>query len=101
MARARGRAVSHTTVIEAAQSLVRLLEREGRVSRGMIEGGIRARTHAVKVSPLPGCLRLTVVSKGSRQELHAYGVSLARVAEILALPEFRSYKVNLPDDAAA
>lgn len=96
MARPRGRAGSHTTLIEAAEPVVRLLEREGRVSRGMIEGGIHARGHAVKVTPLAGGLRLTVVSKGSRQELHVYGIPLARVAEILAGPDFRSYKVNLP-----
>ena len=96
MARARGRAGSHTTLIEAAVPLVRRLDRLGRVSRGMIEAGIGARGHAVKVASLPGCLRLTVVSKGSRQELHVYGVPLATVAELLADPDFRAYKVNLP-----
>lgn len=96
MARARGRAGSHTTLIEAAVPLVRRLDRLGRVSRGMIEAGIGARAHAVKVAALPGGLRLTVVSKGSRQELHVYGVPLAAVAQVLASPEFAAYKVNLP-----
>jgi hypothetical protein len=96
MARARGRAGSHTTLIEAAVPVVRRLDRLGRVSRGMIEAGIGARGHAIKVTPLAGGLRLTVVSKGSRQELHVYGVPLAAVASLLAEPEFRAYKVNLP-----
>lgn len=101
MTRARGRAGSHTTLIEAAVPLVRRLDRLGRVSRGMIEAGIGARGHAVKVTPLPGCLRLTVVSKGSRQELHAYGIPLQAVAAILADPEFRAYKINLPHGPAS
>jgi hypothetical protein len=96
MGRARGRAGTHTTLIEAAVPLVRRLDRLGRVSRGLIEAGIGARGHAVKVTPLAGGLRITVVSKGSRQELHAYGISLEAVAEILATSEFRAYKVNLP-----
>lgn len=97
MARARGRAGTHTTLIEAAVPVVAAFEKAGRVSRGLIQGGIRARTHAVKVLALPGCLRVTVVSKGSCQELHVYGVTVARAAELLAAPEFRSYKVNLPE----
>lgn len=96
MARPRGRAGSHTTLIEAAVPVVRALERHGRVSRGMIEGGIRARSHAIKVLALPGCLRLTVVSKGSRQELHVYGVTPARARELLAAPEFAGYNLNFP-----
>jgi hypothetical protein len=96
MGRARGRAGTHTTLIEAAVPLVRRLDRLGRVSRGLIEAGIGARGHAVKVTPLAGGLRITVVSKGSRQELHAYGISLESVAKVLADPEFRAYKVNLP-----
>ena len=96
MARARGRAGSHTTLIEAAVPVVAALEPLGRVSRGMIEAGIGARGHAVKVVSLPGCLRVTVVSKGSRQELHAYGITPAQAARALSGPEFRSYKLNLP-----
>lgn len=97
MARARGRAGTHTTLIEAAVPVVVALEKIGRVSRGLIQGGIRGRTHAVKVLALPGGLRVTVVSKGSCQELHVYGVTLAQVAAALASPEFRGYKVNLPE----
>ncbi len=96
MARARGRAGSHTTLIEAAVPVVAALEPLGRVSRGMIEAGIGARGHAVKVVALAGCLRVTVVSKGSRQELHVYGVTPAQAAAALSGPAFRSYKLNLP-----
>lgn len=96
MARPRGRAGSHTTLIEAAVPVVKALERHGRVSRGMIEGGIHARSHAIKVMPLAGGLRLTVVSKGSRQELHVYGITLERARVLLAAPEFSGYNLNFP-----
>lgn len=96
MTRARGRAGTHTTLIEAAIPVAKLLERHGRVSRGMIEGGIRARSHAIKVLPLAGGLRVTVVSKGSRQELHVYGITLERVRALLSSPEFAGYNLNFP-----
>lgn len=96
MARPRGRAGTHTTLIEAAVPVAKLLEKHGRVSRGMIEAGIRARSHAIKVISLPGCLRLTVVSKGSRQELHVYGVTLEKVHALLSGPEFAGYNLNFP-----
>lgn len=94
MSRPRGRAGTHTTLIEAAVPVAKVLERHGRVSRGMIEGGIRARSHAIKVLPLPGGLRVTVVSKGSRQELHVYGITLERIRVLLAAPEFAGYNLN-------
>ena len=96
MARPRGRAGTHTTLIEAAVPVVKALERHGRVSRGMIEAGIRARSHAIKVMPLPGGLRITVVSKGSRQELHVYGITPEKARAVLSGPEFAGYNLNLP-----
>lgn len=96
MARPRGRAGTHTTLIEAAVPVAQLLERHGRVSRGMIEAGIRARSHAIKVMPLPGGLRITVVSKGSRQELHVYGITLEKVRTLLSGPDFAGYNLNFP-----
>ena len=96
MARPQGRAGAHTTLIEAAVPVAKVLEKHGRVSRGMIEGGIRARSHAIKVLPLPGGLRVTVVSKGSRQELHVYGISLEQARKLLAAPEFAGYNLNFP-----
>jgi hypothetical protein len=96
MAPARGRAGAHTTLIEAAVPVVAALERHGRVSRGMIQAGIGARGQSVKVVALAGCLRVTVVSKGSRQELHAYGVTPLQAAAALSSPTFRGYKINTP-----
>jgi hypothetical protein len=96
MARAKGRAGAHTTLIEAAIPVVKLLEKHGRVSRGMIEAGIRARSQAIKVMPLPGGLRITVVSKGSRQELHVYGITLEKVRTLLSDRELVGYNLNLP-----
>jgi hypothetical protein len=96
MARAKGRAGAHTTLIEAAIPVAKLLEKHGRVSRGMIEAGIRARSQAIKVMPLPGGLRITVVSKGSRQELHVYGITLEKARTLLSGSEFVGYNLNLP-----
>ncbi|MFM9000402.1 MAG: hypothetical protein ACKORB_02075 [Opitutia bacterium] len=93
----RGRAGTHTTVIEAAEPVVRLLEARGRVSRGMIEAGIGARGRSVKVRPLPGGLRVTVVSKGSRQELHVYGVTVADARTVLTAQALPGYNVNFSD----
>lgn len=96
MAGPRGRAGTHTTLIEAAVPVVKLLEKHGRVSRGMIEAGIRAKSQAIKVMPLPGGLRITVVSKGSRQELHVYGITLEKVRVLLSGPDFVGYNLNVP-----
>jgi hypothetical protein len=94
MAKTKGRAGTHTTVIEVAQPVVKAFEKKGRVSRGMIEAGVGARRQTLKVTPLAGCLRLTVVSKGSRQELHVYGVSLDEAKVILDSPDFRNLLIH-------
>ncbi|MEY2820942.1 MAG: hypothetical protein RJA37_615 [Verrucomicrobiota bacterium] len=93
----RGRAGTHTTVIEAAVPVVRLLEARGRVSRGMIEAGIGARARSVKVRPLPGGLRVTVVSKGSRQELHVYGITPDEARALLTAAALPGYVINFSD----
>ena len=94
MSKGKGRAGSHTTVTEAARPVVEALERHGRVSRGMIQARVGARRNSIKVVGLPGCLRVTVVSKGSRQELHVYGITLALAKTILTSTEFGGYLIN-------
>ena len=94
MSKGKGRAGSHTTVTEAARPVVEALERHGRVSRGMIQARVGARRNSIKVVGLPGCLRVTVVSKGSRQELHVYGITLALAKTILTSTEFEGYLIN-------
>jgi hypothetical protein len=47
---------------------------------------------------LGGGLRLTVVSKGSRQELHVYGITAERAGEILTGADFSGYKLNFADE---
>jgi len=95
MAKGRGRAGTHTTLTDAARPVAEALERFGRVSRGVISARVGAKTLSIKIMPLDGGLRLTVVSKGSRQELHVYGLTMTRAAEILSQPEFSGYKLNL------
>ncbi len=94
MSKGKGRAGSHTTLTEAARPVVEALEKHGRVSRGVIQARVGARRHSIKVVALPGCLRITVVSKGSRQELHAYGITLAKAQTILTSTEFSGYLIN-------
>jgi hypothetical protein len=44
--------------------------------------------------PLEGGLRVTVVSKGSRQELHAYGITVAQARQILTSTALAGYLIN-------
>jgi len=94
MAKGRGRAGTHTSVTDAARPVVALFEKHGRVSRGVIQARVGARRHSIKVMPLDGGLRVTVVSKGSRQELHVYGVTVAQARGLLATPELTAYLIH-------
>lgn len=96
MAPGRGRAGTHTTLTDAARPVAVALERHGRVSRGVITAGLGARAFSIKVVPITGALRVTVVSKGSRQDLRVYGLSVERVRAILGGPDFSHYLLNLP-----
>jgi len=93
----RGRAGTHSSVIGVAEPLVAALEKLGRVSRGVISANARAAGRSVKVLPLDGGLRLTVVAKNAKQEFHVYGVSVAQIREILDDKIFRSFETNLPE----
>ena len=64
----------------------------------MISARVRASTLSIKIMKLGGGLRLTVVSKGSRQELHVYGLTAERAGEILSGPDFSGYKLNFADE---
>jgi hypothetical protein len=95
MAKGRGRAGTHTTVTDAARPVAEALEKLGRVSRGKIDARIGAKTFSIKITPLDGCLLVVVVSKGTRQELRAYGISVAQAEQALRQPEFASYHLNV------
>ena len=98
MAKGRGRAGTHTSLTDAARPVAEALERHGRVSRGVIAARVGAKALSIKVMKLGGGLRVTVVSKGSRQELHVYGLTAERVGEILSGPDFSGYKLNFADE---
>jgi hypothetical protein len=98
MAKGRGRAGTHTSLTDAARPVAEALERHGRVSRGVIAARVGAKTLSIKVMKIGGGLRVTVVSKGSRQELHVYGITVERVGEILSGPDFSGYKLNFADE---
>ena len=94
MAKGRGRAGTHTTVTDAARPVVDLLEKYGRVSRGVIQARVGARRHSIKVMELEGGLGVTVVSKGSRQELHVYGITVEQARKILTSADLAGYLIN-------
>jgi hypothetical protein len=98
MAKGRGRAGTHTSLTDAARPVAEALERHGRVSRGVISARVYAKGLSIKIMKLGGGLRLTVVSKGSRQELHVYGLTAERAGEILSAPDFSGYKLNFADE---
>jgi hypothetical protein len=98
MSKNKGRAGTHTTIIEAARPVVKLLEKKGRVSRGVITAGVGARTQSIKVTPLAGALRVVVVSKGSRQELHVYGITMDEAKLIITPAEFPAYLINFSSE---
>jgi hypothetical protein len=94
----RGRAGSHTSLTDAARPVAEALERYGRVSRGVISARVRAKTLSIKIMKLDGALRITVVSKGSRQELHVYGITSAKAGVILGGSDFAGYKLNFSSE---
>ncbi len=98
MSKNKGRAGTHTTIIEAARPVVKLLEKKGRVSRGVITAGVGARTQSIKVTPLAGALRVVVVSKGTRQELHVYGITMDEAKLIITTAEFPAYLINFSSE---
>ncbi len=98
MVQGRGRAGSHTSLTDAARPVAEALEHYGRVSRGVISARVRASTLSIKIMKIGGGLRITVVSKGSRQELHVYGLTAERAGQILSGPDFSGYKLNFADE---
>ncbi len=98
MVKGRGRAGTHTTITDAARPVVEAFERHGRVSRGVIEARVGAKSLSIKVVPLEGCLRVTVVSKGSRQELHVYGVTPTQARKILSIAALSGYYLNIASE---
>jgi hypothetical protein len=64
----------------------------------VISARVYAKGLSIKIMKLGGGLRLTVVSKGSRQELHVYGLTAERAGEILSAPDFSGYKLNFADE---
>ncbi len=92
------RAGTHSTVIEAAESLIRQLDRVARVSRGIIKANARSRARTIKILRLKGGWRLTVVAKNAKQEFHLFDISLAQIRAVLEEREFASFEKILPEE---
>lgn len=92
------RAGTHSSVIDAAETLVERLDRVCRVSRGVIRANARSRSRTIKLLRLKGGWRLTVVAKNAKQEFHLFDVSPEEISAILADREFDSFEKILPEE---
>ena len=92
------RAGTHSSVIDAAETLVERLDRVCRVSRGVIRANARSRSRTIKLLRLKGGWRLTVVAKNAKQEFHLFDVSPEEISAILADLEFDSFEKILPEE---
>ncbi|MCD8298340.1 MAG: hypothetical protein LUD39_01080 [Opitutae bacterium] len=92
------RAGTHSSVIEAAQSLIERLDKVARVSRGIIKANARSHSRTIKVLRLGGGWRLTIVAKNAKQEFHLFDISLAEIEEILSDREFASFEKIFPQE---
>lgn len=93
------RAGTHSSVIDAAETLVERLDRVCRVSRGVIRANARSRSRTIKLLRLKGGWRLTVVAKNAKQEFHLFDVSPEEISAILADREFDSFEKILPEES--
>lgn len=92
------RAGTHSSVIDAAETLVERLDRICRVSCGVIRANARSRSRTIKLLKLNGGWRLTVVAKNAKQEFHLFDVSLEEISDLLSAREFASFEKNLPEN---
>ena len=90
------RAGTHSSIIDAAESLIERLDRVARVSRGVMKANARSRSRTIKVLRLNGGWRLTVVAKNAKQEFHLFDISLEEISQILADDEFDSFEKIIP-----
>ncbi|MDR2845267.1 MAG: hypothetical protein LBV28_04135 [Puniceicoccales bacterium] len=95
---AKGKAGTHSSIIDAAKPLVALMDACGRVSRGVIEARVGAGGHTIKVLPQKGALRVTVVAKGAKQEFHVYGIKLETMKTLLEDKSLRNFLVRIGAD---
>ena len=93
---AKGKAGTHSSVIDAARILVNLIENCGRVSRGVISARVGSGGHTIKILPQKGALRMIVTAKGAKQEFHVYGVPLEKMKEILADERLAHFLIRTP-----
>lgn len=92
------RAGTHSSIIDAAKTLITKLDRVCRVSCGVICANARSRSRTIKILRLKGGWRLTVVAKNAKQEFHLFDVSLDEISKILSEREFDSFEKILPSE---
>jgi hypothetical protein len=61
----------------------------------MIAARVGSGGHTIKVLPQKGALRVTVVAKGAKQELHVYGITREKMKELLADERFAHFLVRM------
>ncbi|MCR5183414.1 MAG: hypothetical protein K6B46_01765 [Opitutales bacterium] len=89
---------THTTIIEAAEELVKRLSTVAEVSPGLIDPRAKSRSRSLKISRERGGWRLEVVANSSKQQFRLYKVSLDRLKEIVSESAFKSFRKTFPEE---
>lgn len=87
----------HTTVIEGAQGILKLLKKAGaEISPGYIEGKVGAKGRSVKLKKLSSeTFEMVVVANSSKQTFKIYGSDQAGITKIIQ--SLQSNGWNVPD----
>ena len=87
----------HTTVIEGARDILKLLKKAGvEISPGFIEGKVGAKGRSVKLKKLSSeTFEMVVVVNSSKQTFKVYGSEQAGITKIIQ--SLKSSNWNVPD----
>lgn len=90
---------SHTTVTEGARPVIETLHRLFpliRITNGVIEGSVKARSFSIKFVGAEGGHKMTVVANSSKQQFYLYGApSIEQVKkELGGEKKLRAYFIN-------
>lgn len=87
---------SHTSAIEAARDILKQFFKVGiKVSPGVIEGNIKARTRSIKLRKLNAeTFEMVMVAKGSKQTFKVYGSDQEAVIRIVNAQQSEGWLVS-------
>lgn len=90
---------SHTTVSDAAKPVLDLLIKSFpniRITNGVLEANVKARSFSIKITPEVGAYRMVVVANSSKQVFYIYdGPSVEDItAKLRKEKKLRSFFIN-------